>query len=68
MQIVQIEGLLARCQAKGLERDVSLLMLQDNIPQVGEHVLVHLGHAVHALTESQASSTWELLDEMLEEA
>ena len=29
MQIVEINGYMARCHAKGIERDISLFMLQD---------------------------------------
>jgi len=42
MQIVQIEGFDARCSAKGIERTVSLFMLQDEPVDVGDWVLVHV--------------------------
>ncbi|MDH4014884.1 MAG: HypC/HybG/HupF family hydrogenase formation chaperone, partial [Chromatiales bacterium] len=29
----------------------------------GDHVLVHVGYAIQKVTEAQAQSTWDLLDE-----
>jgi len=67
MQVIQIDGFNARCEAKGVERDVSLFMLQDEPPVVGEFVLVHVGYAIQKVTPQEARSTWELFDEMLAE-
>ncbi len=65
MQIVAIDGYNARCTAKGEVRDVSLFMLQDEIVAVDDFVMVHTGYALQKMTEQEARSTWELLDEML---
>lgn len=66
MQLIHIDGLLARCEAKGIEREVSLLMLQDEPLALGDFVLVHVGYALQRVTPEEAHSTWELLDEVLE--
>ncbi len=65
MQIVEIDGYNARCTAKGVMRDVSLFMLQDEPVAVDDFVMVHVGYALQKMTEQEARSTWELLDEML---
>ena len=65
MQIIDIDGFMARCHAKGVERDVSLFMLQDEILQAGDHVVVHVGYAIQKVTEQEARSAWEIYDEML---
>ena len=65
MQIVSIDGFNARCEAKGVSRDVSLFLLQGEDINVGDHVMVHVGYAIQTMTEQEARSTWELLDEML---
>ncbi|WP_240754787.1 HypC/HybG/HupF family hydrogenase formation chaperone [Parasulfuritortus cantonensis] len=65
MQIEAIEGYVARCQAKGVYRDVSLFMLQDEMPAVGDYVMVHVGYAIQTMTEAEARSAWELFDEIL---
>ncbi len=66
MCIESIEGYTARCQAKGVWRDVSLFMLQDQLPQIGDYVMVHVGYAIQKVTEADARSTWELFDQILE--
>ena len=65
MQIVEINGFNARCTAKGVEREVSLFMLQHEPVAVGEFVMVHVGYALQKMTEQEAQSTWELFDEVL---
>jgi hydrogenase expression/formation protein HypC len=65
MQVVAIEGYLARCSAKGVERDVSLFLLQDDRPAIGEYVMVHVGYAIQKMTPQEARSAWELYDEVL---
>jgi hydrogenase expression/formation protein HypC len=66
MQIESIDGFTARCQAKGVWRDVSLFMMQDALPAVGDFVMVHVGYAIQKVTEADARSSWELLDQILE--
>lgn len=65
MQIQQIDGYLARCHAKGVERDISLFMLQDTALQVGDFVMVHVGYAIQKISAEDAQTTWELFDQML---
>ena len=65
MQITAINGYTARCNAKGIERDVSLFMLPDNDCQLGDFVIVHVGYAIAKLTPQEAQTTWELYDQML---
>ena len=67
MKIESVEGYTARCQAKGIWREVSLFMLQDELPAVGDYVMVHVGYAIQKVTEADARSAWELFDQILEE-
>ncbi len=62
MQIESIDGHRARCSARGVARDVSLFLLQDEPLAPGDHVIVHVGYAIQKLTEQDARSAWELLD------
>jgi hydrogenase expression/formation protein HypC len=64
MQITRIEGLNARCAVHGVERDVSLFLLQDQPVQVGDFVLVHVGYAIQALEAEDAAASLELFDQM----
>jgi len=65
MQIQRIDGFLARCEAKGVERDVNLFMLQYEPLTVGDFVVVHVGYAIQKITPQEAQSAWELYDELL---
>ncbi len=66
MQVVEIDDFMARCEAKGIMRDVSLFMLQHENIEPGDYVVVHVGYAIQKMTEHEARSAWEIYDEMLE--
>ena len=65
MQIVEINGFSARCQAKGVERDVSLFLMQGEDIQPGDFVMVHVGYAIQKVAGEAARTAWELYDQML---
>lgn len=67
MQVIAIEGFSARCQAKGVERDVNLFMLQDDSVRPGDYVMVHVGYAIQKMTPQEAQSAWELFDQILDD-
>ena len=66
MKVVEISDFTARCEAKGIEREVSLFMLQHEQVQVGDHVVVHVGYAIQKVSAEEAADSWELFDEVLE--
>ena len=66
MQIKSIDGYTARCEAKGVERDVSLFMLQEEPLAVDDFVVVHVGYAIQKITQDEAQTAWEMYDQMLE--
>ena len=65
MQISEINGFVARCEAKGVERDVNLFMMQDQPLAVDDFVVVHVGYAIQKITQQEAQTAWELYDQML---
>ena len=65
MQIKSIEGFTARCEAKGVERDVSLFMMQDDKLEVDDFIVVHVGYAIQKISPQEAQTAWEIYDEML---
>jgi len=67
MQITAVDGYTARCEAKGIFRDVSLFMLQDDLPRVGDYVAVQVGYAVRKVDEAEARAAWALFDQILRE-
>lgn len=65
MEVIAIDRLIARCSAKGVERDASLLLLQDEGVRIGDHVVVHLGYAIRKVSSEEARAAWELFDQIL---
>jgi len=65
MQIVEIDGYNARCEARGESRIVSLFLMQDEALAVGDYVQVHTGYAHQKISAEDARLAWELYDEML---
>lgn len=64
MQIISINGHTARCVANGIHREVSLFLLQDTPPGVGDFVLVHVGYAIQRVDTTLAHQSRQLHDDM----
>lgn len=62
MQVVELDGQTACCEAGGVRREVSLYLLPPGSIDVGDFVIVHVGYAIQKLAADIALSTWELLD------
>jgi len=65
MKVMEINEFTARCEAKGIERDVSLFMLQHEDIQPGDFVVVHVGYAIQKVSPAEARTAWEIYDDML---
>ena len=65
MQIREINGFVACCEAKGVERDVSLFMMQEEDLAVDDFVVVHVGYALQQNPPQEAQTAWEHDDQML---
>ena len=64
MRVKSVDGFAAVCEAKGIEREVSLFMVQDEAVTAGDHVLVHVGSAIQKVSEEDARLAWELFDQI----
>ncbi len=64
MRVVERDGFVAHCEAKGISRDVNLFLLQHEDVGPGDHVMVHVGYAIQKMSEAEAESAWALYDEM----
>ena len=60
MRVKEIEGFTARCEARGIERNASLFLVQHEDIQVGDMVMIHLGHAIQKLTDEVALPSCDL--------
>jgi len=68
MKIRSVDGYQAVCEARGIEREISLFMMQGEAIAPGDHVLAHVGYAIQKVSEEEARLTWDLFDEILEHA
>jgi hydrogenase expression/formation protein HypC len=65
MRVESIDGFIARCEAKGMEREANLLMLEQERIAVGDYVVVHLGYAVDKVSPDEAAAAWDVYDRIL---
>ena len=65
MQVKTIQDDLAVCEIDGVQREASLMML-DNV-QVGDYVLIHAGFAIERIDEAEAQLTLAALRAALDE-
>ena len=62
-RITKIENNMATIDVDGVQREASLLLLED--ARVGDYVIVHAGFAIQKLDESAAQETLDLLREAI---
>lgn len=62
-KITKIENNMATIDVEGVQREASLLLLED--AQVGNYVIVHAGFAIKMLDEAAAQETLDLLREAI---
>jgi len=65
MQVKSIEDFQCVCEARGIEREVSLFMMQGEEIAPGDFVLVHVGYAIQKISAEDAAESWQLFDEIL---
>jgi len=67
MQVKSIDKFQCLCEARGIEREVSLFMMQGEDIRPGDYVLVHVGYAIQQVSAEDAAHSWQLFDEILTE-
>ena len=67
MQITAIDVLFGRCEVRTAVQHVTAFEHRDELPQVGDHVMVSAGQAVRKVSEEDARLSWELYDQILAE-
>ncbi len=63
-KITKIENNMATIDVEGVQKVVSLLLLED--ARVGDYVIVHAGFAIQKLDEAAAQETLDLLREAID--
>jgi hydrogenase expression/formation protein HypC len=64
MQVKSIENDTAVCEIDGVQREASLMMIDDI--QIGDYVLIHAGFAIEKIEESEAQITLQALRDALD--
>jgi len=64
MQIKQINGYSALCEARGIEREASLLLMLEDDLKIGDYVMISVGNIISKIDQKDAQIAWELYDEM----
>lgn len=67
MQVIAIDGPRARCESGGVERDVSLFLMQDEVVELGDYVLVHVGYAIRKIDPRYARDTLALIGRLVQD-
>ena len=65
MQVKSLDEFTAKCEAKNVIREASLLMMQGETISVGDYLVIHGGYAIQKVTEQEAQAAWEIYDQML---
>ena len=65
MLVEEVNGMTARCTAKGVERTANLTLLMNDTPAVGEFVLINMGYAIGKMSAEDAAASWELFDQII---
>ena len=64
MRVKEIDGYIARCEARGFEREAGLLMMAEGEVQVGDLVMISVGNVIQKMTEREAEMAWEMYNEI----
>ena len=65
MKVVEINYPMAVAEAKGVRRNISLMLLPEDEVKVGDYVIVHVGNAIEIIDEKDAEEIWKALDEVM---
>ena len=65
-KVVRIEDSIATIDVHGARRDISLLLMPDEV-KVGDYVLVHAGFAIQRIDEEIAEESLRLLKQVFSE-
>lgn len=66
MRVIAVDasGLSATCEAKGQQRQVGLIML-DEVVRIGDYLMISLGQAMQKISVEDARQTWAYYEEIL---
>jgi hydrogenase expression/formation protein HypC len=64
-KIIEINGKMATIDVNGARRDVSLLIIPEDV-EIGDYVLVHAGFAIQRVDREAGEEAMRLINEIFE--
>lgn len=64
MQIIELQEFSALCEAKGVRREISLIMMLDEPLAVGDYLVIQGGYATEKVSAERAQEAWDVYDQM----
>jgi hydrogenase expression/formation protein HypC len=64
VELVDEANRIAKVEVGGVRRNVNLGLLADDLIQVGDYVLIHVGFAMSKIDEREAAETLQLLQDL----
>ena len=65
MKVIEIDYPMAVAEARGVRRNISIMLLPEDEVKVGDYVMVHVGNAIEIIDEKDAEEIWKVLDEVM---
>jgi hydrogenase expression/formation protein HypC len=65
MKVIEIDYPMAVAEARGVRRNISIMLLPEDEVKVGDYVMVHVGNAIEIIDEKDAEEIWKALDEVV---
>ncbi len=65
MKIVELNYPMAVAEAKGVKRNISVMLLPEGEVKVGDYVMVHVGNAIEVINEEAAKEIWKAFEEVI---
>ncbi len=66
MKIKQLNQFSVVCEARGIEREASLLMMLDQPLAEGDFVMISMGNVIARIEPEEAEQAWTLYDELFD--
>lgn len=62
-QVINVNGDTASVDFGGVKRDINITLIDS--PKNGDYVLIHVGYAIHRISQEEAQETLKIWEEML---
>jgi len=64
VEMVDEANTIAKVDVNGVRRNVNIGLVQNDRPQIGDWVLIHVGFALSKIDDQEAQATFRFLEEL----